>query len=99
MSRIRQSARGEPCLVRIPGVCKFDPEYTILSHYRGLAGGKGMGIKSNDLAGAYCCTACDAAYDGQAKLPSGITMTAVRLAWFEGHIRTLVRMAEKGLVR
>lgn len=97
-TRIRQSARGEDCLVRIPGVCRRDPAYTIWSHYRGLAGGKGMGIKSIDLCGAYACTACDMLYDGQTKRPAGMTKVDVDLAWLQGHIRSLVRLAEKGLV-
>lgn len=96
MKKLRQSARGEDCLVRLPGVCTHDPETVIWSHYRGLAGGKGMLIKSIDLAGAYCCTACDAVYDGQRRPPPGMNRDAVELAWLQGHIRSLVRAAWKG---
>jgi hypothetical protein len=98
MSKLRESARGESCLVRIPGVCTYDPATVILSHYRGQSGGKGMGIKSNDLCSAYACTACDAVYDGQRKRPLGMTKEEVDLAWHQGHIRTLVRMREKGVI-
>ena len=95
--RIRDSARGEPCLIRLPG-CPCDPARTIWSHYRGSAGGKGMGLKAHDVAGAYGCTFCDGVYDGQAARPAGMTKAAVDLAWHEAHIRSLGRWHEKGLL-
>lgn len=98
MSRIRESARGEECLVRIPG-CPGRPDMTIWSHYRGSAGGKGMGLKSKDHCGAYACTYCDAVYDGQRKPPPGWSSADVKLAWLEGHIRSLVRLTEKGVIK
>jgi hypothetical protein len=94
---IRDSARGEECTVRIPGVCTFDPEKTIWSHAPLGAAGKGRGIKALDLCGAYCCTACDAALDRQATLPAGLTRAEVLIDWFYGHMRSLVRLRQKGL--
>jgi hypothetical protein len=96
-SKITKSAKGEECLVRIPG-CSSDPAMTIWSHFRGLAGGKGMGIKSVDAAGAYACTYCDGVYDGQIKRPEGMTKEDVDLSWFMGHIRSLVKLVAKGLL-
>ena len=52
MSKITESARGEECTVRLPGVCKWLPEHTILSHWPRGSGGKGRSIKSIDLTGA-----------------------------------------------
>jgi hypothetical protein len=95
--KLRQSAKGEDCLVRIPG-CPFDPAQTIWSHYRGSAGGKGGSIKATDIAGAYACTYCDAVYDGQTPRPDGMTKADVDLAWLEGHVRSLVRLQQKGLI-
>lgn len=95
--RIRDSARGETCLVRLPG-CPCDPASTIWSHYRGTAGGKGMGLKSHDIAGAYACTYCDAIYDGQRPRPAGMSKEQVDLAWHQGHIRSLGRLHEKGML-
>lgn len=95
--KIRDSAKGEACLIRLPG-CPGDPAMTIWSHYRGAAGGKGRGIKASDVAGAYGCTHCDAIYDGNAPRPAGMTKADVDLAWHEGHIRSLVRLRQKGLL-
>lgn len=95
--RLTESARGEACLVRIPG-CDGDPAKTIWSHYRGPEGGKGGAIKSTDIAGAYACTYCDAVYDGQRKPPAGMTCADVDLLWLQGHIRSLVRAQQKGVL-
>ncbi|PXW23393.1 nuclease domain-containing protein [Paraburkholderia caballeronis] len=96
--RIRESARDEECLVRLPGICMHGTAATIWSHYRGSAGGKGGALKSDDLCGAYACTACDAAYDGQQPPPAGMTYADVVAAWHEGHIRSIVRLHAKGVI-
>lgn len=95
---IRDSARGEQCQVRIVGACTHDPEKTIWSHAPLGAAGKGRSIKAIDLAGAYCCTACDAVIDGQAPLPPGVTRESALLDWMVGHLRSLVILKQKGLV-
>ena len=97
MSRITKSANGEDCQVRIIGVCKGDPAYTIWSHCRHGAAGKGRGIKSIDVAGAYACTACDAAYDQLQGVPH-MSRSEVDLDWFHGHMRSLVILTNKGLI-
>ena len=48
MSKITQSARGERCQIRFPGICNHDPETTVFAHYR-LAGYCGTGIKPPDF--------------------------------------------------
>lgn len=95
---IRDSARGEQCQVRLPGICTGDPETTIWSHARWGAAGKGGATKALDIAGAYACTACDAAYDGQRKPPPGYTRDDVDRDWCMGHFRSLVILAQKGLI-
>jgi len=99
VSKIRKSARNEDCQVRIPGICTFDSTTTIWSHYRGEAGGKGMSLKSDDLCGAYACTACDAVYDGQLKAPPGMTREQIENDWLTGHIRSMRILLRKGLIK
>ena len=99
MSKIRKAANGEDCLVRIPDVCTFDPAKTIWSHARWYAAGRGKSIKADDLCGAFCCTDCDAVYDGQRKPPEGYTRDQVDMDWMHGHLRSLVRLRELGLVK
>lgn len=60
MSKLRESAKGQECLVRVPGVCNFNQETTILAHINGA----GVGIKNHDLFGSHCCFACHTWLDG-----------------------------------
>jgi len=90
---IRDSANGEQCLVRLPGCIGS----AIWSHNRHGRAGKGGGIKALDLNGCYCCTSCDAIYDGQK--PTFLTKDEVELAWYHGHAESLVKLAQKGLLK
>lgn len=94
---IRDSAKGEDCTVRLVGVCNSNPETTVWSHYPGHAGGRGMGVKSLCLAGCYACSACHDAVDLRVRYP-GLDLLDIRLAWHEAHLRSLVRLAQKGLL-
>lgn len=98
MSKIRESANGEDCQVRLVGVCSFDSTKTIWSHARWGAGGKGGALKALDVAGAYCCTDCDAAFD-QLRGAGALTREQIDLDWFHGHLRSLVILKQKGLIK
>jgi len=54
--KLRDSARGKCCTLRLVGVCNHDPETTVLAHLP--CGQKGMGIKSPDNMAVYACSAC-----------------------------------------
>lgn len=64
MAKLRESARGQLCFVRVPGVCNFNPETVVLAH---LNGG-GMGIKKSDLQGAFCCSSCHDEVDRRTRI-------------------------------
>jgi hypothetical protein len=90
---IRDSANGEQCLVRLPGCIG----HAIWSHNRHGRAGKGGGIKALDLNGCYCCTSCDAIYDGQRS--TFLTRDEVELAWYHAHAESLCKLAQKGLLK
>ncbi len=96
MSKIRASARGEQCTVRLPGVCNHNSETVVLAHYR-LPGHCGTGIKPPDFMGAYACSACHDVCDGRAK--TDLDADEIQTAFAEGVMRTLVLLHEKGLVK
>ena len=96
--RIRDSANGEDCHVRLPGLCNKRTDTTVWAHMPGLDGDRGMGLKALDLCGAYACCACHDAIDSRAPPPAGMFYTEVMLAFFHGHMRSLVTLARKGLV-
>lgn len=60
----RDLARGRECMFRIPGVCSFSPEQTVLAHSNRSADGKAMGMKADDAIGSvFACYFCHAAID------------------------------------
>lgn len=63
--KLRDSARGQDCTLRLPGVCSFDPARTVLCHLP--VGMKGMGLKSPDLFAVFGCDNCHAVVDGRAR--------------------------------
>ena len=101
MSAITSSARGERCQIRLPHVCKDPQTDTVVwCHANGSAAGKGIGMKSADLLGAYGCQACHDIYDRRVlTMPSGMCREDVELSFWEGHARSLVILTKKGLVR
>ena len=92
-NKIRASARGEDCQVRIPGVCNFNPETTILAH---VGSDKKMGGKCSDLEAAYCCSDCHTAIDGAARTP--YIHIELQLWAKEGAERTRAILLNKGLI-
>lgn len=98
MSKITESARGQECQVRIPGVCNGNPETVVWAHANGLLAGKGIGMKSKDILGAYACSNCHDYYDRRISGP-GVNYDQIKLDFYEGHMRSLAILIEKGLVR
>jgi hypothetical protein len=47
---LTKQARGRACTVRIPGVCNFNPDTSVLAHYR-MADTCGTAIKPDDMQG------------------------------------------------
>lgn len=81
---LRDLARGQPCMVRLPNVCNGNPETTVLAHYR-LAGTCGAGTKPDDEQGAWACSACHDECDRRTRK---LETDFVRLAHAEGVLRT-----------
>jgi hypothetical protein len=93
---LRKEAKGRGCMVRLPGICNFNSETVVLAHIR-LAGVSGMGMKSPDLIGAWACSACHDEIDGRTNR-SGLTRDELRLAHYDGMVRTIVQLKKEGLI-
>ena len=89
---LRKTARGQPCMVRIPGICNHDPETTVLAHL----GGAGMGRKHDDAFGAFCCSACHDVIDGRAK--SEYSRYDIRMMHLDGILRTQQWWLDNGYI-
>lgn len=96
MSKLRKSARGKECQIRIPGVCNGNPETVVLCHL----GGGGMGTKRSDIHAAYGCSDCHDVVDGRnAALRRILPDGDLRLFFYEGVIRTQEIMLAEGLIK
>lgn len=59
--KIRDSAKGEDCSLRLAGICSFNPEQTVLCHVGRLGG---RGFKCDDTFALYGCFNCHQEIDG-----------------------------------
>jgi hypothetical protein len=94
MSKLRKLAKGQPCMVRIPHVCNYDPATTVLAHYR-LSGISGIGMKSPDEIGAWCCSACHSAIDAG---HADYSRDELKLYHAEGVFRTQAQLIKDGVI-
>lgn len=86
-------ARGQPCMMRIPGVCNHNHETTVAAHSNRQRHGKGTGIKAHDYFIVWACSDCHAWYD-QGKSPQ----LEKEMAWIEAWERTIAELFEQGLI-
>lgn len=94
MSKLRKAAQGEDCTIRIPGVCTWNREETVLCHMNGA----GLALKDDDTEAAFGCYACHCAVDGKPTVKHGFTKDEIKLMFFEGCKRTRERFRELGLI-
>ena len=84
MSILRQSAKGQECMMRIPGICSHNPETTVLAHENG----GGLALKHDDLRATFACSACHSYYDNKSsdEIAPKVLMENY---FYKGHMRTL----------
>ena len=97
MSKFTESARGQNCTIRFPGVCNHNPETVVLAHINGVRFGHGVGVKTQ--LGAYACSACHDLVDMRVKLPAGSTWRDVKMAHYEGVMETISKMLNDGVLK
>lgn len=90
---LRKEARGRGCQVRLVGVCNHDDSTVVLAHYR-MAGLNGVGMKPDDMFGAWACSACHDAVDMRTK--TRYSYDELRLAHAEGVLRTQAILRKEG---
>ena len=96
MSKIRKSARGQQCQIRLIGICNHNSETVVLAHYR-MAGTCGMGMKPSDIQAAYACSRCHDASDG--RLKTDLSPDELQTAFAEGVMRTQQILIKQGLLK
>ena len=82
-------------MVRLEGVCNHNSETVVLAHIR-MPGISGMGLKADDLLGAWACSSCHDAIDRRSNMD--LDRDHVRLAHLEGMVRTIAQLRKEDLV-
>ena len=94
--KLRNSAKGEACTLRLHPYCNENPETSVLAH---LNIDSGIGQKEYDFVGVIACSACHDVIDGRLKTcdqllpPEDIEkakLRALRDTW--------IRWIERGLI-
>lgn len=98
MTPIRKSARGQECTLRIPGVCNFNTETTVLCHSPYLSSGRGMGLKAPDEDACYGCSACHDMLDRRVPWPEWMTYLIMEGLFFVAKSETHKILKAKGLI-
>jgi hypothetical protein len=81
--------------MRLPGVCNYNAETTVLAHLR-RAGSAGMGQKPADVCAVLACSSCHDALDGRGNADiSGAELNEYTL---DALCRTLSMWAREGLL-
>ena len=93
---LRRLACGQPCQIRVPGVCNNRPETTVLCHVR-LIGISGIGMKVPDALAAFGCSDCHAVVDGQRH--SAYSEEERWMLLLEGMLRTQAWLINHGYLR
>jgi hypothetical protein len=83
---VRNAARGEPCTVRIPGICNQNPETSVWAHLPHDS--KGMAQKSVDICGVISCMACHDFIDFRAKKGIQFRDNPDDEIWLQKRLRT-----------
>lgn len=63
-NKLRNSARGQDCTLRLVGVCNFNRETTVLAH---IGFDSGWAIKCNDSMAVFACSDCHAEIDSKGR--------------------------------
>lgn len=98
VSRLRKLAKGQDCQIRIPSVCNFNNETTVLCHLNGSGTGTkyGNAEPAEDMFGAWGCSACHDAVDKRNNNHNH-NYHMIMLWFYDGVIRTqkhLIKMGE-----
>jgi len=90
-SKLRASAKGQPCTFQIPGICSHDSSTTVLCHLPSEV--KGLGNKSDDFHAAFGCAKCHEVIDNHRLSDADTLYFSMR-----GLQRTLHIWVQSGLV-
>lgn len=89
-------AKGAPCLIAVPGICRGNRQTVVACHSNWLDHGKGVGLKAHDCFIAFGCQDCHDAIDGRTPR---IPQADRRYYWQRGFERTILWLFENKHLR
>lgn len=92
--KILDAARGEDCLLQIPGVCNNDTSTVIAAHSNFGEDGKGASQKADDIFVAFSCFRCHQWLD-----ESHASIDEKYYLFNRGFKRTLRRLLDKWVLK
>tara|TARA_R110000851_G_C13102466_1_gene568861 strand:+ start:2077 stop:2538 length:462 start_codon:yes stop_codon:yes gene_type:complete len=96
--KVLDSAKGQPCAFRFPGICQGSTETTVWAHLNGARYGKGAGIKAHDILGGHACFWCHSYLDTGHGTSPQMTNDVFLECVLGGVTETLVRLIASGVV-
>lgn len=96
MSKLTEAARGLNCYLRLPNICTFNPEQTVLCHIR-RGGIAGRGQKPSDFCAVPCCFACHDEFDQRSC--KGLSRDQLDAEMLRALVQWLSYLDSKGLVK
>ena len=96
--KVLDSAKGQTCAFRFPGICNGGTETTVWAHLNGGRFGKGMGMKAHDVLGGHACFWCHRYIDGGHFTAPQMTDGEFFEGVLGGVTETYVRLIVSGLV-
>ena len=94
---ITESARGQHCALRLPGICNHNPATTVWAHLPGI--GKSARSKVSDLHGAYACFNCHSAIDTHSYEKRGLSGAIALDAMLRGLAESQALLVQDGIIK
>lgn len=92
---LRQLAKGQHCMIRVPGICNGDPSTTVLCHLkRGWCGT----LKPPDICAVFGCFDCHNEIDGRTHA-SGLSRTELDAILLRALCEQLRWYLDRGIIK
>lgn len=92
--KLLNAARGQQCMIQLPGVCRNNPDTVVAAHSNQLKHGKGAGLKAHDCFIAWACSDCHAELDQGKKF----SYEEKAEYWQAGFEKTYLQMFLQGIL-
>lgn len=94
--RITRFAKGQPCTLRLPGVCDGGGATSVWAHSNLLRHGKGRGTKAHDIFGCVACYQCHEVLDE--RVSSSWTADELDNEFQRAHEESLLMLLDQGVI-